>query len=911
MGQNRSGYKGVLCLLAAFLLFSPLSKLNVHAAEQENGGTYDIKESKQVILGDISFDSSAASRKGDSGTWTWKAGPGYDSGKGVSASNNIGTLTLHNYSLSYSGIRESKGGSSPWDNKQFAVFVPAGTIVKVTGENRIENLSHGVMTTAFLSGGDVFFTGSGSLDVTDRQTAAETKSNITIGMYISGDLLSEGPDITVKSGTATVGDRVFSDYRSEAIYVSNDFLCSGGSVEAVSGPAAACPDSDSSGMIVFGSVYISGSASVTGKSDEAAYSSYGLQLQEDLKVSDRGTTEGIAGDKAEYCDGIVVSGDLSMSGKYLTAKGGNSLYNAYGLFVGGTTEFSSGTAYICSGNVIDGDTEKDGSISQACGFYSGDLKVSGGSIYTEAGRNVYYAGSEDNMGCALAGGRLEITGGRVEAVCDEEGIAVQGLDEISISSDMGITAAESAEADYSIPAAVTGNRVTYVKNGRNVQAACAVIFSNDRYSVPGTSIVLSYHIDAGGNAILTDCNEDAAGDLIIPEMIEGHRVTGIERLAFDECSSLSDIVIPSGVTMLGDGAFHDCSSIKSITFPAGVTSIGDFMFDGCNALAAIAVDKNNPKFCAIDGVLYSKDKTVLISYPMARPGSTFTIPQGVRSIAPSAFEYRTNVAEVIFPAGMTEIGEDAFRCSSLTKVKIPENITTIGDFAFEDCESLDAIEADRSNTHYCTKDGVLYSKDGKTLLCYPVGRNGDSFAIPEGVENIGSRAFAFCGSLKSVSIPSSAASIGEDAFVLCSGLTDISIPAGVKSIGDAAFYNCTGLTSIAVEAGSGTFSSSEGVLFSKDQSVLLCYPAGRKDNTYTIPAGVRTLGDRSFCFCGSLKSLSMQNSVNSIGEDAFFMCTDLTDIYYGGSKNNWNATSIDTGNTPLISATVHYNSVKK
>jgi hypothetical protein len=309
--------------------------------------------------------------------------------------------------------------------------------------------------------------------------------------------------------------------------------------------------------------------------------------------------------------------------------------------------------------------------------------------------------------------------------------------------------------------------------------------------------------------------------------------------------------------------------------------------------------------------LYSKDKTTLIYCPAAHPGSTVAIPQGVKSINHNAFEYCSGISEVIFPASLTEIGDNAFRSSSISKAKIPTNVTEIGNFVFEDCVSLAAIEVDSGNTHYCTKDGVLYSKDGKTLFCYPVGRNGDGFAIPEGVENIGSRAFAFCGSLKSVSIPSSAVSIGDNAFVLCRGLTSISIPAGVKSIGDAAFYNCTGLTSILVEAGSETFSSSEGVLFSKDQSVLLCYPAARKDNTYTIPDGVRTLSDRSFSFSGSLKSLSMQSSVDSIGEDAFFMCTNLTDIYYGGSKSNWNAMSIDTGNTPLISATVHYNSVKK
>jgi hypothetical protein len=114
MRQNPSGYKPFLCLLVTVLFFIPVLCLHVNAAEQQNGSTsFDHTKSRQVILGDVRFDSMTASEKGDSGTWTWKAGPGYDSGKGVSASNNIGTLTLHNYSLSYSGIRESNGSGSP------------------------------------------------------------------------------------------------------------------------------------------------------------------------------------------------------------------------------------------------------------------------------------------------------------------------------------------------------------------------------------------------------------------------------------------------------------------------------------------------------------------------------------------------------------------------------------------------------------------------------------------------------------------------------------------------------------------------------------------------------------------------------------------------------------------------------
>ena len=237
-------------------------------------------------------------------------------------------------------------------------------------------------------------------------------------------------------------------------------------------------------------------------------------------------------------------------------------------------------------------------------------------------------------------------------------------------------------------------------------------------------------------------------------------VTSIGDRAFGSCTALTGITLPSSLTSIGEGAFSDCSALTDITIPANVTSIGDEAFYGCLSLERIDVKSGNTSYSQKDGVLFNKNKTVLITCPGGLSG-IYTIPDGVTRIENHAFDFCTNLTTVRFPSSVTSIGEYAFSwCTSLTRAEIPSGVTSIGENAFANS----AIE---------------------------------SMTIPSGVRSIADRAFSSCGQLASVTIPSGVTSIGEDAFSFCSYLQKIEIPASVTLIESGAFYYCISLTKIA------------------------------------------------------------------------------------------------------------------
>ncbi|MCH5314369.1 MAG: leucine-rich repeat domain-containing protein [Eubacterium sp.] len=150
--------------------------------------------------------------------------------------------------------------------------------------------------------------------------------------------------------------------------------------------------------------------------------------------------------------------------------------------------------------------------------------------------------------------------------------------------------------------------------------------------------------------------------------------------------------------------------------------------------------------------------------------------------------------------------------------------------------------------------------------------------IQSGVTSIGDDAFFDCESLTSVAIPNSVISIGDYAFYFCTSLTSITIPNSVTSIGDHAFWVCTSLTSITVDSNNKNYSSTNGVLYTKNKTELIQYPAGRTDASFTVPSSVTSIGDGAFFYCERLTSIAIPNGVTSIGDDVFYSCERLTSI---------------------------------
>ena len=190
------------------------------------------------------------------------------------------------------------------------------------------------------------------------------------------------------------------------------------------------------------------------------------------------------------------------------------------------------------------------------------------------------------------------------------------------------------------------------------------------------------------------------------------------------------------------------------------------------------------------------------------------------------------------------------------KVDVPEKInkksvTRIGNLAFKNCTKITSI------------------------------------AMPDSVVYIGRSAFYNCTSLKSITIPDGVKEIGYAAFSECAGLVSVKIPDNVTKIGDSAFINCANLTKIDVTAGNKYYSSANGVLFDKNKSEIICYPAGIKNVGYSIPDGVTVIRDRAFNKCISLNSITIPKSVQDIETYSFFGCTSLEAINVAASNKNY------------------------
>lgn len=363
-------------------------------------------------------------------------------------------------------------------------------------------------------------------------------------------------------------------------------------------------------------------------------------------------------------------------------------------------------------------------------------------------------------------------------------------------------------------------------------------------------------------------------------------VTTIGETTFEYCDNLTNVTFGEGLTVIDKFAFAYCTSLKNVTIPSNVTSIETGAFAGCESLLNITVDSNNPNFSNDEnGILFNKDKTILIQYTLG-----------------------SDVAEYTIPDSVTQIGRWSFySCSKLSELTIPNSVTVIGNSAFSYKQTViiyyegtaeqwnNALEKNSGTPTHWSDDYYIICSD-KTI--YPSGTCGENvtwvFNKVTGVLTIsgtgemdnynlsytgfyGQPWESFSNSVKEVVIEDGVTTIGDCAFASFDNLTTINIPNSVTTIGKEALYHCDNLSNV------------------------------------TIGDSVTAIGEKAFYYCTSLTSIVIPINLTSIGNDAFTGCSGVTDVYYEGTEEQWDDNFVIYNGYlvppkgPFEDAKIHYN----
>ena len=290
--------------------------------------------------------------------------------------------------------------------------------------------------------------------------------------------------------------------------------------------------------------------------------------------------------------------------------------------------------------------------------------------------------------------------------------------------------------------------------------------------------------------------DTAATSADIPEEIDGKPVTEIGDAAFMNCAYLTAIDVPSHVTKIGESAFSSCPMLCQVSLPEGLTELGKGVFESCTMLSQV------------------------------------TLPEGVASIGDYAFQ----------------------NCQVLEQAKLPASCTTLGKYVFDGCQALTALDVAEGNTAYLSQDGVLFTKDGETLVRYPQAKAETAYTVPEGCRTLADWSFIGSTTLEQINIDG-VTSIGEDCFYYCTSLKSIVIPDGVAELNGAVFGYCLSLEEVKLPATIWKLGDH-------------CFYSCAKLNKIDLPEGLTTLGDQCFYNCVSLLEMNLPQTITEIGDQA-------------------------------------------
>lgn len=429
--------------------------------------------------------------------------------------------------------------------------------------------------------------------------------------------------------------------------------------------------------------------------------------------------------------------------------------------------------------------------------------------------------------------------------------------------------------------------------------------------------------------------EEPYGKVVIPEQNAGFPIECIDFHAFEKCGKIKKVILPDSVRIIesrafkmcsglelvrfsenlesiGEDAFSHCDRLQKIYLPKTVKEIGKNAFEGCKSLRRFHIESGNPRFTSQDGVLFYKDKQVLLIYPPNKPNKVYYIPDGVKWIDRKAFS----------------------ECNFLTELYIPSSVIKIHDEAFTRCNMLKYIHVAEDNPNYVSVDGILFTKDLTKLIVYPAQKQDRYYEVPDtvkqmcwgafegnayleeivvgsGLSQIPMSAFRDCTSLTTVKLPDSLRKIEPHAFCKCRNLKNINIPENVRSVGLAFWYcesleeivlpkgliqyygnefnYCDRLRKIHIDPENPYFESEDGVVFTKGKHVLVSYPGGKEEPIYCVPHEVRKFEQLSFYGCQYLREVRILDGVKEgnlpeIRCSTFVKCPQLATVAFGNHR---------------------------
>ena len=350
---------------------------------------------------------------------------------------------------------------------------------------------------------------------------------------------------------------------------------------------------------------------------------------------------------------------------------------------------------------------------------------------------------------------------------------------------------------------------------------------------------ITYHVTRIGDDAFRGC---PITSIDIPE-----GVTAINFFAFNGCSRLEYIEFPNSLVSLGRWVFYNCRSIKNLNIPRNLTDIAYTALAGLSGLVYYTCSPFNPKFKAVDGILYNKDMTMLVAYPQAAAATSFTIPSTITSL----YDYCLH------------------NCDNLTEINIPESVNYFGMNIFSASDNIESID------------------------------------VPDGVTKMGVTVFGQCSKLSHVHLPASLDSIKNSCFYGCNSLTEVVIPASVRYIGNYAFSDCENLKTITFEEGSclegfGEYVFRESPSFESldmpntvtTMGIGMFYVCPSLKNIH-LSRSLTILPNASFYQCSLLTELDIPGTVTHIGNAAMYKCTSLKRLKIGDKDAPAGTTDIE------------------